>query len=209
MRFWRRKEREIEKGLEEIEIVVEEEASIIKTVLRQALPILLFYAFVELLAGLELSWALGTITLLPGAIILVPAVMDMRGNIIGALGARLGSAAHLGLLKPPHRDEVMNQNMLGAVGTSVIISFIAGICAYYVTLFLGIPSAGLMKFVIAAMLAGVLSGLSLTAIAIVVTIMTSWTHLDPDNVIQPITAAVGDILSVFWVLLAVKFVLVI
>jgi mgtE-like transporter len=209
MRFWRREERAIEEEIGEVEIVVEEEVSITRKVLRQALPILIFYSFVELLAGMELNWALGTITLLPGAIILVPAVMDMRGNIIGALGARLGSAAHLGLLKPPHRDQVMNQNMIGAVGTSFVIAIIAGISAYYVTLFLGIPSASLLKFVIAAMMAGVLSGLSLTAIAIVVTIMTSWTHLDPDNIIQPITAALGDILSVLWVLLAVKFVLVI
>ena len=181
---------------------------IIRTVLKQAFPVLILYSIVELFAGLELSWALPTITLLPGAIILVPAIMDMRGNIISALGSRLGSSAHLGLLVPPHRREEIKQNVIGSVGSSMIIGAIAGVVAYAVTISLGF-SASLFRFILAAFLAGTLSGLSLTVVAIIITLATTFTKLDPDNVVQPTTAALGDILSVFWVLVAIRLVLVI
>jgi mgtE-like transporter len=198
---------------EEMAVVEELENSkreykIIKTVLKQAFPILILYTIVELLAGLELSLALPTIAVLPGAIILVPAIMDMRGNIISALGSRLGSAAHLGLLAPPHRKDEIKQNIVGSIGSSMIVGAIAGIVAYYVTISLGF-SASLFKFILAAFLAGTLSGISLTAVAIVIALATTFTNLDPDNVVQPTTAALGDILSVFWVVVAIRLVLVI
>lgn len=184
------------------------EYRIIKTVLKQAFPILILYTIVELFAGLELMWALPTIALLPGAIILVPAIMDMRGNIISALGSRLASSAHLGLLAPPHRKDEIKQNVIGSIGASMIIGAIAGIAAYAVTLSLGYQ-ASLFRFIFAAFIAGTLSGISLTIIAIIITLATTFTKLDPDNVVQPTTAAIGDILSVFWVLVAIKMVLVI
>src|SRR3954452_20007299 len=50
----------------------------------------------DLLAGLTLGSIPGTLEALPGLLVLVPAAIGMRGNVFGALGSRLGTAAHTG-----------------------------------------------------------------------------------------------------------------
>ena len=40
----------------------------------------------------------GSSSFIPGLIVVIPAVIAMRGNISTALGSRLGSAYHLGII---------------------------------------------------------------------------------------------------------------
>jgi len=51
-------------------------------------------------AGIGLACMRGSLEELPGMIILVPAFLEMRGNISGTFASRLGTALHMGVVKP-------------------------------------------------------------------------------------------------------------
>ncbi|HEX4531749.1 MAG TPA: divalent cation transporter, partial [Acidimicrobiia bacterium] len=76
-----------------------------------------FYALLlssggDLIAGLTLGSITGTLTALPGLLVLVPAAIGMRGNVFGALGSRLGTAVHTGTFRMSARlDTLVGQNL--------------------------------------------------------------------------------------------------
>ncbi|RKX70244.1 hypothetical protein DRP53_05580, partial [candidate division WOR-3 bacterium] len=71
---------------------------IVSEILIQALPVVILTSVGEFFAGSILGRLHERLELIPGLIILVPAVMDLRGNIGTALGSRLSSALHLGII---------------------------------------------------------------------------------------------------------------
>jgi mgtE-like transporter len=64
--------------------------------IRRGLAALLLAAFTGMFAGVILGGATETLEALPGLLLLVPAAIDMRGNIYGALASRLSTAIHTG-----------------------------------------------------------------------------------------------------------------
>ena len=70
----------------------------LKGIVAQSLPFLLLLTIGDLLAGSIFSHLSISFSIIPGIIIIVPAIIGMRGNISSALGSRLGSAAHLGII---------------------------------------------------------------------------------------------------------------
>ena len=72
----------------------------IKGILKESFPILLLCTIGGVIAGMILHDMENELDLMPGIFILLPAILGMRGNISGALGSRLGSALHLGLIEP-------------------------------------------------------------------------------------------------------------
>ncbi|HVM39408.1 MAG TPA: hypothetical protein VM618_01370, partial [Acidimicrobiia bacterium] len=67
--------------------------------LRQGFVALLVSTSASLLAGLTLGAITGTLEDLPGLLVLVPAVLALRGNVGGALASRLGTAIHAGTFR--------------------------------------------------------------------------------------------------------------
>src|SRR6266566_10152723 len=70
---------------------------------RQGLAALLVSSGGDLLAGLTLGAITGTLSELPGLLVLVPAAIGMRGNVFGALGSRLGTLIHTGTFRVSRR----------------------------------------------------------------------------------------------------------
>jgi mgtE-like transporter len=54
----------------------------------------------EVFAGALFGHSTETLDILPGLIVLVPALIGLRGNINTTMGSRLGSAVHMGLRNP-------------------------------------------------------------------------------------------------------------
>ncbi|HNR25503.1 MAG TPA: divalent cation transporter, partial [Methanobacteriaceae archaeon] len=77
----------------------------------------------DLVAGLFLSSMTETLTILPGLLILIPGAIGMRGNIFGALGSRLGSNLHIGILSPElKKSTILSQNIISAMILTLIMS---------------------------------------------------------------------------------------
>ena len=97
--------------------------------LKQAFSSLFLTILTSVLAGIILASSRDILLATPGLIILVPAILSMRGTIQGALGSRLGSALHLGLIKKFNfRDPIVRHNLLASI---LLSSYLAVMIAVF------------------------------------------------------------------------------
>jgi mgtE-like transporter len=160
-------------------------------------------------AGIILSGMTEELQLIPGLIVIAPAVLGMRGNISCTLGSRLGSAIHMGLITKIDNNPELTNNVFGSLLLSFIFSVVLGVLGHYVTLALGLESAGALTLTVIAVIAGVSSGLILSIVAVLFAIGMFRFGFDPDNVVTPSIATIGDIVSMFMLFIAAKVVLMI
>jgi mgtE-like transporter len=179
----------------------------VKGIVREALPFELIYTVGGVFAGIILVRMIDQIEMIPGLLVLVPAILGMRGNISCTLGSRLGSAIHLGLIDKIERNPELINNVAGSLTLSLIMSIVLGILAHVFTIALGVQSVGILVLVAIAVFSGVLSGIVLSAIAVVMTIGAFRHGLDPDNVTTPALGTLGDIVTMFMIFLAAKVVI--
>ena len=137
----------------------------------------------------------------------------MRGNISGAIGSRLGSALHLGLIEPRFKwNPALADNIWASLILNVVMSFLLGIVAavaYFLFFSADVGDTTLIELVInltlISLIAGTSAGIILTALSVFIAITTYSYGLDPDNVVNPILLTMGDILTVLCLLLTAKF----
>jgi mgtE-like transporter len=150
----------------------------------------------SLIAGLTLSGMEGRIQAVKGLFVLIPVSIGMRGNIFGALSARLGTSIHMGLFEVGRdRGGVLMQNVFAAtfltMGTSVTI----GLLSKAIAGLLGIETASVWTFIAVALAGGLLS----SAVVMGATIFTSVTShrrgWDLDSVGAPLITAIGDVVT--------------
>jgi mgtE-like transporter len=171
-------------------------------VFKETLPVVIGATIGELLAGLVLGGMQESLTLLPGLIVLIPAVLDLRGCISSALGSRLGSALHLGLVG---WDKGLNKELKANIQASLLLSattsvFVGGV-AFLVNHALNIPTTGFIGLVAISFVSGTLAALTQVTITVVVSFTSYRRGIDPDNVTIPAMATVGDILGVAYMFL--------
>jgi mgtE-like transporter len=171
-------------------------------VFKETLPLVLGATIGELLAGLVLGGMQESLTLLPGLIVLIPAVLDLRGCISSALGSRLGSALHLGLVG---WDKGLNSELKANIQASLLLSattsiFVGGV-AFLVNQTLNIPTTGFIGLVAISFVSGTLAALTQVTITVIVSFTSYRRGIDPDNVTIPAMATVGDILGVAYMFL--------
>lgn len=182
--------------------------SLVKDILRESLPILLLTTLGGVIAGLALEYTKIALQEIPGLLILLPAILGMRGNISGALGSRLGSALHLGLISPEIKwNKTLHENTLASLILNILMSFFLGIIAYFFYVLSGFGSdASIIQLTAIALIAGTLAGVILTGMTIILAIVTYGHGLDPDNILMPLLSTIGDIITVICLLLAVSLV---
>jgi mgtE-like transporter len=162
----------------------------------------------DLIAGVILSRMTETLALLPGLLILIPGAIGMRGNIFGALGSRLGSNLHIGILSPElKKSTVLYQNIISAMILTFIMSLFLAFMAKGFSMVLGYESISLVDFTIISVLGGIFSGALLLPATILITIKSYENGWDPDNVTTPLIAASGDLFTLPSILLAVQILL--
>lgn len=193
----------------EIEVVEEYigDYGSIRSIVREALPFELMATIGGVISGLILSGMSNELQMIPGLIVITPAVLGMRGNISCTLGSRLGSAIHMGLITKIDRNPELINNVSGSLLLSLIMSLILGIVGHLVTVGLGLQSAGAFTLTLIAVIAGVTSGLILSFVAVLLALGMFRFGFDPDNVVTPAIATIGDIVSMIMLFLAAKVVL--
>lgn len=179
----------------------------VSSIVREALPFEILAIIGGVVAGIIFSGMTNELQLIPGLIVIIPAVLGMRGNISCTLGSRLGTAIHMGLITRIDRNPELINNVSGSLLLSLILSIVLGILGHYMTLLLGLESAGAFALTLIAVIAGVTSGLILSMVAVVLALGMFRFGFDPDNVVTPAIATIGDIVSMFMLFVAAKVVL--
>ena len=178
----------------------------IKNLIRQSLPLLIILGVAELFAGGILSNMATMFKNTPGLIVIVPAVIGLRGNINAALGSRLGSAAHLGLIDV---ESVFNketkENVKASIVLSVATALLLGFLGWITSIGLGYHVNALVLIAV-TLIAGISAGLILAGITVAVVIVAFRKGLDPDNITGPFLTTVGDIVTVICLFGAVMIV---
>lgn len=177
-----------------------------KEMLKQSLPLLIVCGLGGILAGNTLGAMVIVIRDIPGLIVIIPAVIAMRGNISTALGSRLGSAYHLGIIDADNLlNDELKQNLLGSVMLSLVMSIIIGSLAYISSLALNVyPNP--FQLIIIVVFAGVISGLILMFLTIVIIYFVFKRGYDPDNITGPALSTFGDVITMLCIFGSAVFV---
>lgn len=165
--------------------------------LRQGFVALLLGTLTALVAGITLASITDTLQELPGLLILVPAVLGMRGTIFGAIGARLGTSIHAGIFEVTwDRNGVLYQNVFVAavsiVSSSLYLAFLAKVFA----LAFGLASMPLLSFVTIAVVGGILDSIVILALTIGLSVLSHRRGYDLDAVSTPMVTAAADMITV-------------
>jgi len=167
--------------------------------IRQSMPLLLGCGMGEIIVGSFFGQL--DLEMLPGLIVLVPAIIGLRGNISVALGSRLGSGFHLGVIdfSRSWKREV-KENIIASLFLSSFMSIIIGVFAYSTCQLFGLSSMGIFYFVGIALMAGFVSGVALVSLAILTVYVAFRRGYDPDNITGPVLATLGDIITIVCIL---------
>ncbi len=174
---------------------------------RQAIPVLIIALGGGLFAGLVLEQILESVVRFPGLLVMVPVFLATRGNVYGALGGRIASGLHQGLVDP--RFE-WNDRLVHAVVASFVngigISIVIGVITWVALLILGWEVAALYELVAIMLIAGVLTSVVLI-VGLLALIFAGYRYgYDPDNLVGPIVTTLGDIFGMLFLLLSVTLV---
>jgi mgtE-like transporter len=147
----------------------------------------------DLLAGLALAGLSNTLTTLPGLIILIPAAIGMRGNVMGGLGSRLGTMIHAGTFRSSRRlNSEVGQNLIASIVLSLATSVALAFLARTVTIAIGGPSISVADFMVISVIGAILSSFVVMFLTVAVAGLCARKRWDLDNVAAPIVTAAGD-----------------
>ena len=162
--------------------------------LKEALPVLTLLGIIEVLTGSVLSRS--GFHGISGLIALIPALISIRGNVAGSFASRLGSMAHLGSFEPMHPLKTSKDGILAAVLLSPGLSAFIVIAAYGFALLFGV-SMNFIAVLAVVVLTSITSSIVLIFLSIYSVVVSFKMGVDPDNVVTPIIATIGDFTTVF------------
>ena len=167
------------------------------TIIKQSLFALIICAFADIFAGIYLTKMIDFLILLPGILTMLPAAIDMRGNVYASMGSRLSTGLHTGEITPSLRDsKLIAENVYSSLIQTVVMAAVIAFFAMLGGVFLGNQTIGFIHLFFISLFASLVAAIGLILTTILVAIFSFKKGLDPDNVSSPLIASVGDILNV-------------
>jgi len=181
---------------------------------RQSFVVLIFCGIGGILAGTVLASMVESFEEVTGLIVLIPAIIGMKGNIFTTLGSRLGSAAHMGLITPKkmfNRElfENVKGTMILALLMSVITGIIASLSSYLLSLSDIVATPNYMAIMFIAIIATFFTSIILIGFTISIVYIAFKKGLDPDNITGPTLATLGDFIALIGIFLTSSLVITI
>lgn len=175
------------------------------SIYRESLPILFVALGGGLFAGLVLEGLIDSVEQFTGLFVMVPVFLATRGNVYGALGGRIASGLHQGLIEP--RFE-WNERLVNAALASFInglgISIVIGVLTWAVLWLLpNWEPAPLIALVSVMFIAGFLTSFVMIFGLLVLIFAGFRTGYDPDNLVGPIVTTLGDIFGMLFLVFSV------
>jgi mgtE-like transporter len=165
---------------------------------------------VSLAGGLFAGSVLGTqgmtdaFTNYPGLLLLLPAFLATRGNVYGALGARISTGLHQGLIEPRFkRDRRLTNAVTASFVNGVVLSVFIGFASWTILFVLGRESASLVELVGVTLVAGLLTSVVMIIGLLVIVFGGYKRGIDPDNLVGPIVTTLGDMFGVVFLYVGV------
>ncbi|SEA22107.1 mgtE-like transporter [Haloplanus vescus] len=173
---------------------------------REALPALGASLVGGLLAGVVLGGMRADLRSVPGLLVLVPALLATRGNVYGSLGARLATGLHQGLIEPrvAAGDRRLRAAVAAALANGIVTSLFAAAAVVVILTTLGNPVASLPRMLGIALIAGLLSGVTLVAVVVTVVFAGYRRGHNPDTLVGPLVTTTGDVFGILFLLIAVR-----
>jgi mgtE-like transporter len=160
-------------------------------------------ALTSLISGLVLAGMTHRLLLIPGLFVLIPVSVGMRGNIFGALSARLGTSIHTGLFEISRRQEgVLYQNVYATTLLTLGTSVAMGLLARSIASLLGQHTVSVWDLTVVALAGGILSSILVLAFTIVLSIASFRRGWDLDSVGAVLITVIGDLVTLPCLLLA-------
>ena len=161
--------------------------------LRQGLVALTLSTAAGFVAGLTLAHITGTLSELPGLLVLIPAAVGMKGTIFGAIGARLGTANAAGLLEPQlRRGGVLYRNVYVAIVTTFSSALWLAVLARVASAAFGQPSISVWRLLVISVVGGALGSVFILLITLGLSVASTRRGWDLDSVATPMVTALGD-----------------
>ena len=171
--------------------------------MRHAFTAVSIACLTSLIAGLTLAGMDHRIHEVQGLFVLIPVSIGMRGNIFGALAARLGTSIHSGLFDVSwEREGPLAQNVYGATRLTLVTSVTMALIARGVAGLIGLETVSALDFVVVALVGGVLSSVFVLGVTIYISIASWKRGWDLDSVGAPLITAIGDVVTLPCLLLA-------
>ena len=175
------------------------------SIYREALPVLMIALLGGLFAGLVLEEILESVARFPGLLVMVPVFLATRGNVYGALGGRIASGLHQGLIEPrfEYNERLVNAvlaSFINGIGISIAIGLITWIG---LTVLPGWEAAALGELVGIMLVAGFFTSFVMIGGLLVLIFAGYKIGYDPDNLVGPIVTTLGDIFGMLFLLISV------
>lgn len=153
-------------------------------------------ALTSLIAGLALAGMAGRIVDIKGLFVLIPVSIGMRGNIFGALAARLGTSIHSGLFEvSARRDKPLFQNVYATTLLTIATSVTMGLLARAIAGLLGIETVSAWDLVVVALVGGLLSSVFVLGFTVLLSVVSFRRGWDLDSVGATLITTVGDVVT--------------
>jgi mgtE-like transporter len=164
--------------------------------LQQGVAALALSTAAGFVAGLILGSITGTLELLPGLLVLIPASVGMRGMIFGAMGARLGTGIAAGVFEPTlRRGSLLGQNVEVAIISAVLSSFYLAGMAKLVASSFGQDTISFWDLVTISVVGGVIASAVILVVTVVLSVQSFRRGWDLDAVSTPMVTAIGDMIT--------------
>jgi mgtE-like transporter len=174
-----------------------------RVTMRQGFVAVCVASITSLIAGLTLAGMGDRIDEIKGLFVLIPVSIGMRGNIFGALAARLGTSIHTGLFSASfERSGLLMQNIYAATLLTIGTSVTMGLLARSIAALLGLQTVSVWDFIVVALIGGLLSSTVVLAVTVYLSLTSFRRDWDLDSVGAPLITAIGDVVTLPCLLLA-------
>jgi mgtE-like transporter len=182
---------------------------VVREVTRQAWPVLLVAAGIQIMAGLVLEQRLSSLAVLPALLVLQPAFVSSAGALGGILASRTATKLHLGVIEPSaFPGKAARGDAAFLIALAAVVYLYDGVGAYVAARLAGLAAPPLWELVALSLGAGALAVAFVLAVAYYSTIVAQRFRLDPDIYGVPsVTSTVDFTGSLALITLAAAFVL--
>lgn len=156
---------------------------------------LLTLAVGEVIAGLTLRFNIELLLVYPVLMIVIPGLMDLRGDVYGAIGYRLTTALHIGAAEPRLFTRFNMINILTGFTVSLIASLELCFMGLVLSYMLNLGSMDPVSLVFVVTASTIIVFLVLNPVVLASVIMLFKKGVDPSGFVAVVVTGVGDALT--------------
>lgn len=158
-----------------------------------------------IIVGLIIALQKNNLFEIPGMLILIPGLLEMRSSVGGTFASRISSGLFLGVIKPEYIfTKLIRENFLATLILTVSSSTVIGLVAFSVNFFiLGNLNPDL---ILIAVLSGLIGNLIEIPLTLFATLFYFRRGNDLNNFIGPLVSSIGDVVNILALVIAINLV---